>query len=431
MRFDTLDDWLRWQETLHPQAVALGLERCRRVAGRLGQAGGGFLVVSVAGTNGKGSTVAFLEAILEAAGLRTGAYTSPHLLRYNERVRVRGEPVADAALCEAFERVDRARADTTLTYFEFGTLAAMEVFRGSALDAVVLEVGLGGRLDAVNLYDADLAVITTVDLDHMEWLGPDRESIGREKAGILRAGRPAVCADPDPPRTVLAAAAALGVSLRVAGRDFHAHERGEAWDWQTPGRVERDLPVPALPGAFQVQNAAAALSALEALGEAVPLTRAAIERGLRGAWLPGRLQVLAGPVERVLDVAHNPQAARELARFLAARPCAGHTHALVGMLADKDAAGVAGALAPVVDRWHAATLEGPRGLGAQVLAQRLAAGGVAPGRVQTHGELGQAYRELLGSVSAPDRIVVFGSFLAVAPALRVESARASPETLRV
>jgi len=429
MCFETLEDWLRWQEGLHPRAVDLGLDRCRLVASRLGLPGAGFIVFTVAGTNGKGSTVAFLEAILEAAGQRTGAYTSPHLLRYNERVRVGGRPVDDRTLCEAFARVERARGDTSLTYFEFGTLAAMDVFRGAALDAVVLEVGLGGRLDAVNVFDPDVAVITAVDLDHMDWLGPDRESIGREKAGVLRGGRPAVCADPDPPRSVLATALTLGARLQIAGRDFHGVVRGATWDWHSGDRVERGLPNPALPGAFQVQNAAGAIAALAALGDRLPVTRAAIDRGLSEARLPGRLQVLGGSVERILDVAHNPQAVRALAGFLAGRPGSGRTHALIGMLADKDCRGVVREAAGVVDAWHTVSLPGPRGLDAGTLADALVEAGVPADRVHPRGEAAQAYVAVLGSVLPPDRIVVFGSFLTVAAALRVESARAGAAAL--
>jgi dihydrofolate synthase/folylpolyglutamate synthase len=428
MRFTTLDGWLRWQESLHPRAIELGLDRARAVAARMGWAEPRFAVLTVGGTNGKGSTVAFLEAVLEAGAYRTGAYTSPHLLRYNERVRLRGEAVGDEALCRAFERVDQARGEVSLTYFEFGTLAAMDIFQGSGLDAVMLEVGLGGRLDAVNLFDPDVAVITTVDLDHIDWLGPDRETIGWEKAGILRPGRPAVYGDGDPPASVLEVARTIGAKLRVAGRDYRSTAGPARWGWQCGERALEGLPLPRLAGRFQVQNAAAALTALDALAERLPLTRAAVEHGLRHAGLPGRLQVLPGPVERILDVAHNPQAVRELVRFLRERPGAGRTHALFAMLDDKDIDGVVRAAAPVVDRWHVAGLPPPRGAPVEVIEQRLAGAGVSAA-ITRYADVEQAYRTLLATVTAPDRIVVFGSFHTVAPALRVESSRATLETL--
>lgn len=428
MRFRNLDDWLRWQESLHPRAIELGLERVAAVAGRMGWPAPEFAILTVGGTNGKGSTVAFLEAILEEGGYRTGAYTSPHLLRYNERVRLRREPTSDEALCEAFERVDRARGEVSLTYFEFGTLAAMDLFRPAELDAVVLEVGLGGRLDAVNAFEPDVAVVTTVDLDHQDWLGPDRESIGREKAGIFRPGRPAICGDPDPPQSLLDVARERGTDLRLAGRDYRYARRASAWDWASDDRRLDGLPLPALPGRFQVQNAAAALAALEPLSHRLPVDRRALERGLGAARIPGRLQVFPGPVERILDVAHNPQGVRELAAFLQSRPCAGATHALFAMLADKDLAAALEAAAPVVDRWHLAHLPGPRGLPAEAMRTLLDGLGLGD-RVSVYPDVETAYRRLLDRVRPPDRIVVFGSFLTVGPALRVESSRASPETL--
>ena len=428
-RFRTLDDWLRWQETLHPQSIALGLERVQAVAERMRWPACGRAVFTVAGTNGKGSTVAFLEAILEEAGYRTGAYTSPHLLRYNERVRLRRQPVGDDALCDAFARVDDARGQTSLTYFEFGTLGAMDLFRRAGLDAVVLEVGLGGRLDAVNAFDPDVAVVTTVDLDHMDWLGSDRESIGREKAGIFRSGRPAVCGDRDPPRSLLEAARQHGVDLRRLGREYTYDAGPGGWDWAGLHQRLEGLPLPSLPGRFQLQNAATALAALEAVDRQVPVDRAAVERGLRTASVAGRLQVLGGPVERILDVAHNPQGVRELAFFLAGRTCRGATHAVFGMLRDKDLAAALRAAAPVVDHWHVADLPGPRGERAEAVRAILEGLGVVGG-VTLYPDIETAYRTVLENVRPPDRIVVFGSFHTVGPALRVESSRASSETLQ-
>lgn len=428
MRFRALDDWLRWQETLHPQSIELGLERVQAVAGRMGWPACGCSIFTVGGTNGKGSTVAFLESILEEAGYRTGAYTSPHLLHYNERVRMRRQPVGDDALCEAFARVDHARGETSLTYFEFGTLGAMDLFRRAGLDAVVLEVGLGGRFDAVNAFDPDVAVVTTVDLDHMDWLGSDRESIGREKAGIFRAERPAVCGDRDPPRSLLEAARRHGVDLRRLGREYGYEAGSDGWDWSGLHQRLESLPLPSLPGRFQLQNAATALAALEAVDRRLPVDRAALERGLRTAGIAGRLQILQGPVERILDVAHNPQGVRELAGFLGERPCGGVTHAVFGMLRDKNLEAALRAAVPVVDRWHVADLPGPRGERAEAVRAILEGLGVG-GRVTLYPDIETAYRTVLADVRPPDRIVVFGSFLAVGPALRVESSRASSETL--
>jgi len=279
MRFDTLDDWLSWQETLHPTEIELGLERVGTVLARLELTQPNFTLITVAGTNGKGSSVAMLEAILLAAGYHVGSYTSPHLLTYNERIKLDGTPVDDAMLCESFERIDQARGayphdpavqEISLSYFEFGTLAAIDILHRAGVDVAILEVGLGGRLDAVNVLDADVALITAIDVDHCDWLGNDRETIGRERAGIMRAGRPAVCAGPLPPTSLLKHAAELGTPLSLIQRDFSITQQGEQWDWRGAGQVWRQLPVPALSGAFQLHNAAGVLAVLAALAEAFP-----------------------------------------------------------------------------------------------------------------------------------------------------------------
>jgi dihydrofolate synthase/folylpolyglutamate synthase len=429
MRFDTLEAWLAWQETLHPRAIELGLERCRAVAARLGLEVPPFPVLTVGGTNGKGSTVALLDAVLRAAGYRVGTYTSPHLLRYNERIQLAGVPVGDDELCATFDRVDGARGDTSLTYFEFGTLAALDLFGRAGLDAAVLEVGLGGRLDAVNLVDADVAVITSVGIDHTDWLGPDRESIGREKAGIFRADRPAVCGDRDPPASVLDAARALPCPLLRIGRDYEVVARGARWDFEGPGGPLRDLPHPALAGRAQLGNAATAVAALGAVAPRLRASRDAVAAGLTGVRLAGRLQVLEGPVPWVLDVAHNPQAVRELAAFLRVRgPVTGLTHALFGVLADKDLAGVIREAAGVVDRWHVVGLDGPRGCDPACVARALEAAGLGD-RVTLYPSVEAGYRALRATVRPPDRVVAFGSFHTVAPVLRVETSPASQETL--
>jgi dihydrofolate synthase/folylpolyglutamate synthase len=416
----SLAQWLAYLETLHPKSIAMGLPRVRDVYERLGIALD-VPVVIVTGTNGKGSTCAFMEAILVAAGYRTGLYTSPHLTRYNERVRIAGHDVDDAALIDAFEKVERARTAgfpaTPLTYFEFGTLAALLLFAEARLDALILEVGLGGRLDAVNLVDADVAVITNVDLDHQDYLGDTREAIGAEKAGILRAARPAVIGERDPPDSVTAHARALGAPLYRLGHEFHCADEGTQWRYGGPAGERFGLPIPALRGRYQLVNAATAMTALELLRERLPLDMGAIRAGLAGVALRGRFQVLPGRPVIVLDVAHNPHAARRLAATLGDMSYHPRTIAVFGMLSDKDIDGVIDALAPRIDRWLAATLPGPRGADAEALAARLRAHGVAPQAVAMFGDVPGALAQARGEAGEADRIVVFGSFLTVAAAL--------------
>jgi dihydrofolate synthase / folylpolyglutamate synthase len=410
-----LAGWLAYIEQQHPQAIALGLERVERVRAAMGLVPA-VPVITVAGTNGKGSTCAMLEAILAAAGYRVGLYTSPHLLRYNERVRVAGREAEDAALVAAFARVEAARTDTggatPLTYFEFGTLAAVDLFLRSSVDVLVLEVGLGGRLDAVNAFDTNCAIVTSVGLDHMDYLGTTREAIGYEKAGVLRAGMPAVLADPDPPASVQAHAHAIGARLLCIGNEFgYGNEQGQWSFWGAEGR-KSGLPYPGLHGAIQLQNASAALAALEALHECLPVSLRHLREGLAAAELPGRFQLLPGRPALVLDVAHNPQAAAVLAQNLSdLGPCSG-TAAVFGMLRDKDIAGVASALAKHVDRWFICTLPPPRGASASELAQVLRQAGVRALREFEHPA--QAYCAAYGSAGENDRIIVFGSFYTVA-----------------
>jgi dihydrofolate synthase / folylpolyglutamate synthase len=403
--------WLDWQAQLHPREIELGLERIRDVLAAMGLERPPFRIVTVGGTNGKGSCVATLEALALEAGLATGAYTSPHLLRYNERIRVDGADAGDAELVAAFEAVEAARGSTSLSYFEFGTAAALEIFRRRHVELAVLEVGLGGRLDAVNAVDPEVAVVTSVGLDHLEWLGPDRESIGREKGGIFRPGRPAVIGDRDPPASLLRAAGDGALRL---GRDFDWSEDGAGWRWRSaalefPGLPRGPLVAPAL-----LDNAACAIAAFDRLS---PLRGASalVARALGRVRLVGRLQRIPGEVEWWLDVAHNPDGAGVLAGALAAAPRAGKTFAVIGMLADKDAAAVATALAPCIDHWIAATLPPPRGLDAAELAKRLGL------RVRAPVEMAPSVRhacEAARALARPgDRVVVCGSFHAVGPAL--------------
>lgn len=410
-----LEDWLSRLERLHPSTIELGLDRVRRVKDALGL-DPAFPLILVGGTNGKGSTCAYLEAILGAAGYKTGLYTSPHLLRYNERVRIAGRQASDAELVAAFEKIDVARGDTSLTYFEFGTLGAMAQFIDAGVDVAILEVGLGGRLDAVNVFDAEAAIVTSVDLDHMDYLGDTREQIGFEKAGIYRSGHPAICADPAPPTSLLEHARQIGADLRCVERDFSAQRAGDQWTYRGQAISWQALPLPAMAGACQLRNAAAALAALEAVRARLPVSEAAIRQGLAEARVAGRFQRIARAPDVILDVAHNPEAARALAATLREQPVAGRTLAVVGMLADKDAAGVFAALQGEIDAWWTCTPDSPRAQEAAVLAATLRAhAGSAPVSVQA--DVNTALAEAQSAAREGDRILVFGSFHTVAAVL--------------
>lgn len=459
-----LSQWLPYLETLHPAAIDLGLARVSEVAKRLDLKLPCTRIV-VGGTNGKGSTCALLEAIYVAAGYRVGTYTSPHLLEYNERIRLNGDLATDADIVEQFVRIDAARGDITLSYFEFSTLAAMLLFEARNVDVAILEVGLGGRLDAVNIIDADCSIITSVDLDHMQFLGNDREKIGWEKAHIFRPGRPAICSDPVPPQSLIDHAAKIGADLWLFGRDFNYS--GDRLQWAYGGRNQRrsSLAYPALRGANQLLNASAALAAIEALRSSLAVPQQAVRIGLSQVSLPGRMQILPGLPSIVLDVAHNPHAAAALGQSLDAMQSFPATHAVLGMYADKDVEGVVRRMASRVDHWHCATLGGERGLSAEKLAEvvrkvvdersRLAGGSPlpalgsgattppqspppvhaqgtsAPGvRAAPRPEAGArkveiscwpdpvtAFHEARKAVGDNDRIVVFGSFSTVGPVL--------------
>lgn len=415
-RFDSLPAWLAWQETLHPEKIDLGLERVAAVAGRLGLLTPGYCVITVAGTNGKGSSVALLEALLRAAGYRVGCYTSPHIRRYNERIRIDGTPVSDSELCTAFEHVDRARDGQTLSYFEFGTLAALQLFSEWTPDIAVLEVGLGGRLDAVNVLAADIALVTSISIDHSDWLGNDREGIGREKAGIFRPGRPAICSDPQPPASLQQHARALGARWYALGQAFSYSVGADRWHWQGVHGHQPDLPLPALPGSHQLNNAAGVLMAVEVLDEQFPVSRAAIVKGLQEVALEGRCQLVPGAVETVFDVAHNPDSARRLGQLLAERPVRGRTRLVLGMLRDKDAAQFAGALGPAVDRWYLAAPDTERHLPvAELRAQVMAL--AEPAAISCYPSVTSALQQARADAAEGDRVVVCGSFYTVAEGL--------------
>ena len=417
---ETLAQWLAHIERVHPASIALGLERVGAVKTRLALEPS-FPVITVGGTNGKGSTCAVLEAILEEAGYRAGCYTSPHLLRYNERVRIGRVEASDAALASAFAAVERARGDTQLTYFEFGTLAAVLLFVEAEVDVAVLEVGLGGRLDAVNAFDADCAVVTAVDIDHVDYLGADREAIGREKAGIFRAGRPAVCSDPNPPASLIRHADDIGAGLLRIGRDFGARIHGKHWQYWGPRGARSALPHPVLRGVGQLENAAAAITALECMRGRLPVAVNDIRQGLLQAGIAGRFQVVPGRPPSVLDVAHNPHAARALAANLAAMKCSGRTYCVFAMLGDKDIAGVAAAVAPAISHWFIAGLDVPRGADIADIERALAGAGITA-RTRC-ASVADAYAQACDRAGEDDRILVFGSFYTVASVMTLLNRR--------
>ncbi|SUB83127.1 Bifunctional protein folC [Pragia fontium] len=404
-----LASWLYYLEHLHNQAIELGLERVRSVAERLDLLKPAPYVFTVAGTNGKGTTCRTLETILMAAGFRVGVYSSPHLIRYTERARIQGQELPESAHTQAFALIEQGRGETSLTYFEFSTLSALQLFKQSNLDVVILEVGLGGRLDATNIVDSDVAVVTSIALDHTDWLGFDRESIGREKAGVFRADKPAVVGEPDMPQSIADVAAELGSQLYRRGYDwcFELEASGESWCWQAAEEKLAGLPIPNVP----LPNAATALSALHY--SSLKVSHEAIRQGLMQAALPGRFQVIGQSPLRILDVAHNPHAAGYLAQRLAALPHRdGKVYAVVGMLSDKDIEGTLALLKPQVDIWYCAPLEGPRGASAEQLAQYLPQSSVFT-------DVKQAWQQALQDAGSQDTIIVCGSFHTVAHVMEI------------
>ena len=422
---DTFAGWLAHIEQVHPQSIAMGLDRARAVKSAMALLPA-VPVITIGGTNGKGSACMMLEAILHHAGYKTGCYTSPHLLRYNERVRIAREPASDAQLMRAFEAVEHARAQAgvLLTYFEFGTLAAMALFIEARVDVMILEVGLGGRLDAVNVFEPDCAMVMSVALDHMDYLGGTREQIGFEKAGIYRAGKPAICADSDPPQSLLDHAAAIGAQLLIRGRDFDVKSVPNQWTYHTKhgaGGARHGLPWPVLRGAHQLANAAACIAALDTLRDRCPVTMNDIRDGLLTAENPGRFQVLPGQPLVILDVAHNPHAAHALADSLKSMPRGGRTLAVFAMLADKDIDGVIAILKPHIGNcghWFVAGIStaGPRGASAEFIEQKLIAAGIS--KVTRCGTIAAAVNAAREAASVDDKILIFGSFHTVSEAMQ-------------
>lgn len=398
----TLDEWLAWQEGLYPTAIKLGVDHIRTVAQRMGLLQLPVPIITVGGTNGKGSTCAMLTRILQVQGYQVGTYTSPHLQRYNERIAINAVPVDDATICAAFQAIDEARAEVGLTYFEFGTLAAVWCFLQAKVDVVILEVGLGGRLDACNAWDADVAIITSIGIDHVHWLGNTRESVAREKAGIMRAGKPVICGDPQPPATLEQEAARIGARYLQFGRDFS----------------DEGLPQPALVGEVQRYNAACVVAALRELSIRLPVKPEAVLGGLRTVSLSGRMQRFNTCPEVLLDVAHNPHAAMSLADWLKKNPIAGKTAAIFSILADKDVVGVVEIMAMHTDEWHLVPLAGCRAIDLNQLGEAVRTADERS-TVYFHDDFQSAWRFIRGRANASDRVVAFGSFLVVSGMLDV------------
>ncbi|MEZ5536581.1 MAG: bifunctional tetrahydrofolate synthase/dihydrofolate synthase [Thiolinea sp.] len=420
MNKKNLQQWLSWQESLHFSAIDLGLDRIRRVAERMNLLQPDFPVITVAGTNGKGSTVAMLNSVLLAAGYRAGTYTSPHILRYNERITINGNEADDESICAAFEAIDAARGDISLTYFEFGTLAAMWLFMRAGLDVAVLEVGLGGRLDAANLWDAEVGIVTGIGIDHISWLGDNREVIGREKAGIARPGKALVCGDPQPPTSIATVAGEVQARYLQYGVDFSVEYQQATPEQFTvqysalnadEQAVWANLPLPGLLGEVQMQNAACVLLALYQLRDNLPVNRLAIEQGLRTARLAGRLQKIGSQPDILVDVAHNPHAATQLAAWLQKNPTDGKTYVLFSILSDKDIKGVLAALSDVVDEWHYFPLDDERAM--QLSDIQFAMNEQKVEMAIAYDGLKQAWLSLKPRLNHADRVVAFGSFLVV------------------
>lgn len=418
----SLADWLVWQETLHVNTIDLGLERIAKVAARMQLLKPAFPVITVAGTNGKGSTVALLTAMLQAAGYQVGSYTSPHLLRYNERISLNSLAVDDECLCKAFTAIELARESISLTYFEFGTLAAMWIFAEAKVEVAVLEVGLGGRLDATNLWDADLAIITAIGIDHVDWLGHSRELIGREKAGIARRGKPLVCGDPQPPHSISQVAQEKGAELIQLGRDFileqlDTHQFSlHLRQTKLSAELTYVLPRPSLQGQVQLHNTACAVVALTFLAKCLPrINLAALQQGIMNATILGRLQKLQNQPEVWIDVAHNPHAAENLANWIKNNPIAGKTYVIFSILADKDIEGVIRPLQDKVDEWHIFPLDSPRAASLSMLQSAFAS--VNVNTFQVYPDIYHAWKTLNMRAASIDRVVIFGSFLVVSKAL--------------
>ena len=411
-RFDALADWLAWQEQCHPRPIDLGLERVAGVFSRLDAKRIKIPTITVAGTNGKGSCVAFLEAIYRAQGYRVGAYTSPHILHYNERIRVDGQPVSDTDICAAFQRIDAVRDDTSLSYFEFGTLAALDIFSRADIDVRILEVGLGGRLDAVNIIDADVALVTTIAIDHVDWLGDTVEAIGREKAGVFRGGTPAIIGDEQAPRSLLQAAREKHADLMQIGQAFAYQKHTDGWDWWSDQLKLTRLPEPGLKGEHQFRNAAAVIMAVTCLQSQLPVEYASICQGLQQVRLQGRFQLIPGDVPVLLDVGHNPQAVQTLLDYLKANFPEIKIHAVFAMMKDKDIPGVLTKMRSRVAQWYLAPLKNPRAASEEVLNSYFQQQDVKNVNMG-YADFAAAFNEARRQAMPGELILIFGSFFLV------------------
>ncbi|OOZ00058.1 bifunctional tetrahydrofolate synthase/dihydrofolate synthase [Solemya velum gill symbiont] len=418
----SLDDWLNYQLQLHTSEIDLGLERIGRVWKLLHPGAPDARIITVAGTNGKGSCVAFLEAILIAADFHVGAYTSPHLVRYNERIRIDGNEASDTDICSAFEQIENARGDTPLTYFEFGTLAAMLLFVQSGVDVIVLEVGLGGRLDAANLFDADGVIITSIGLDHTDWLGDDLEQIAVEKAGVMRAGRPAVIARPDMPASLHSVAGQVGAKALVRGHDYNLSVSGDEWHWQGNETAHHALPLPLLPGKHQLDNAAAVIALLDSMRESLPVNKAAIATGMKTVSLAGRFQQVGSNPLVFVDVAHNREAAAVLADAMRTHDEVKEWHAVASFYADKPIETIAEELRELISRWHIYVLKDARAASSEILQEKIRQGGVE-GSIDAYGSFKQAVESARSAAGADGGLVIFGSFEVAGAALEYFSSK--------
>lgn len=417
MRFNSVEEWLKWQEGLHAQGIELGLDRCSKVAHDMELLSPKFITVSVAGTNGKGSSIEIIAAILKDSFYKVGCYTSPHLIKYNERIRINGVQVTDQMLCESFNRIDNVRKNISLTYFEFGTLAALDIFHQVGIDIALFEVGLGGRLDAVNCIDANIALITSIDLDHIEWLGTDRESIAYEKAGIFRDNQSAVCSDLNPPMALFEHAKKVGTILHTIDKDFHYQLFQDSWSWQCNDIAYLDLPCPSQYNVCQVQNAAGALMVLYLLRDRVNIDITLIKQGLQSFNIAARFQMIAQEKRIILDVAHNNQAAENLMNNLKRLPSQGKIHLIIGMLKEKDHAGFLSRLIDITDYWYTLTISTPRGSNSRVLKKKLLDLGVTV-PISEHANISDAFSRVDAHFQLHDTIVVTGSFISVGKAIK-------------
>lgn len=420
MKYKTLDDWLAWQTTLHAREIELGLERISEVASRLDLLDCPFPVITVAGTNGKGSTVAMISSILHHAGYKVGTYTSPHIIHYNERIRIGLRCVNDQQLCDSFEKINQAREDISLSFFEFATLTALDVFHKNSVDVAVLEVGLGGRLDATNIIDNDLGFVTSIGLDHTEWLGDNRELIGREKAGIFRAATPAISGDIDPPASVKTAADNVNADFYQQDQDFSYRVAKSSWSFMTDGYELHGLPLPNLSGAIQIRNAASVIMGLYCIKDKLPVNVGAIETGLREVTLEGRFQRIVKGCEIILDVAHNYDSAKILSDNLMALPTPQKTIAVFAVLSDKDIEGIVSLLHSHIDEWYISEVNSPRRMPVDQVEQSVMKQSSTTHVVRFE-SVESAYAQAQLDASEGHRILVFGSIFTVSEVLASES----------